>query len=46
MSAEQLDQAFDAIGARNNAFTGDESTCFYAHVLPRPCQRPSTCSRP
>ena len=34
MSAEQLNQAFDAIGARNNAFTSNEVTCFYAHVLP------------
>jgi hypothetical protein len=34
LTAEQLNQAFDAIGARNNAFTSNEMTCFYAHVLP------------
>lgn len=34
MSAEELNQRFDAIGARNNAFTSNEMTCFYAHVLP------------
>jgi len=34
MSAEQLNKAFDEIGARNNAFTSNEMTCFYAHVLP------------
>jgi predicted Zn-dependent peptidase len=39
MSAEQLNQAFDAIGARNNAFTSNEMTCFYAHVLPEALPR-------
>jgi len=34
LSAEDLNQAFDRIGARNNAFTSNEVTCFYAHVLP------------
>ncbi len=34
LSAERLNQAFDRIGARNNAFTSNEMTCFYAHVLP------------
>ncbi len=33
-SAAQLNQAFDDIGARNNAYTSHEVTCFYAHVLP------------
>jgi predicted Zn-dependent peptidase len=39
LSAEQLNQAFDAIGARNNAFTSNEMTCFYAHVLPEALPR-------
>lgn len=34
LSAEDLNQAFDRIGARNNAFTSNEVTCFYAHSLP------------
>lgn len=34
LSAEDLNQAFDRIGARNNAFTSNEVTCFYAHALP------------
>ena len=33
-SAEQLNQDFDRIGAKNNAFTSHEMTCFYATVLP------------
>jgi predicted Zn-dependent peptidase len=34
LSAEALNQAFDDLGAANNAFTSNEITCFYAHVLP------------
>ena len=34
LSAEDLNRRFDEIGARNNAFTSNEMTCFYAHVLP------------
>src|SRR3954471_23436350 len=34
ISAEELNRRFDEIGARNNAFTTTEMTCFYAHVLP------------
>jgi predicted Zn-dependent peptidase len=34
MTAEELNRRFDAIGARNNAFTSNEMTCFHAHVLP------------
>jgi predicted Zn-dependent peptidase len=34
MSAEDLNRRFDEIGAKNNAFTSNEMTCFYAHVLP------------
>jgi predicted Zn-dependent peptidase len=40
ISAEELNRRFDEIGARNNAFTSNEMTCFYAHVLPEylePC---------
>jgi predicted Zn-dependent peptidase len=32
--AEELNRRFDAMGARNNAYTSGEMTCFYAHVLP------------
>ena len=39
LSAEELNRAFDAIGARNNAFTSNEMTCFYAHVLPEALPR-------
>jgi predicted Zn-dependent peptidase len=34
ISADDLNRRFDEIGARNNAFTTAEMTCFYAHVLP------------
>lgn len=34
ITAEQLNRKFDEIGARNNAFTSGEMTCFYAHFLP------------
>ncbi|MDX2132406.1 MAG: pitrilysin family protein [Planctomycetota bacterium] len=34
LSAEQLNRAFDEIGARNNAYTSNEITCFYADALP------------
>ncbi|MBK7404165.1 MAG: insulinase family protein [Phycisphaerales bacterium] len=34
LSAEAINQAFDDLGASNNAFTSNEITCFYAHVLP------------
>lgn len=34
ITADQLNQKFDAMGARNNAYTSAELTCFYAHVLP------------
>lgn len=34
MSAEDLNRAFDDLGATNNAYTSAEITCFYAHVLP------------
>jgi predicted Zn-dependent peptidase len=39
LSADQLNRAFDEIGARNNAFTSNEMTCFYAHVLPEALKR-------
>jgi predicted Zn-dependent peptidase len=39
LSAEELNKAFDEIGARNNAFTSNEMTCFYAHVLPEALPR-------
>lgn len=39
ITAEELNQAFDEIGAKNNAFTSNEMTCFYAHVLPEGLSR-------
>lgn len=33
-SAERINQDFDRIGARNNAYTSGEMTCFHATVLP------------
>ncbi len=34
ISAEEINRRFDAMGARNNAYTTSESTCFHAQVLP------------
>lgn len=34
LSADSLNRAFDDLGARNNAYTSNELTCFYASVLP------------
>ncbi|MBX3316881.1 MAG: insulinase family protein [Phycisphaeraceae bacterium] len=34
LSADDINRGFDELGARNNAFTSNEMTCFYAHVLP------------
>ncbi len=34
LTAEDINQGFDTLGARNNAFTSNEMTCFYAQVLP------------
>jgi len=34
LSAEQINQGFDDLGASNNAYTSRELTCFYASVLP------------
>jgi predicted Zn-dependent peptidase len=34
LSAEDLNRRFDEIGARNNAYTTSEMTCFYAQVIP------------
>ncbi|HYE02974.1 MAG TPA: pitrilysin family protein, partial [Phycisphaerales bacterium] len=33
-SAEELNRAMDQIGARNNAYTTSELTCFHAAVVP------------
>lgn len=33
-TAEQINRAFDVIGAKNNAYTSSEMTCFHATVLP------------
>ncbi|MFO0831842.1 MAG: pitrilysin family protein [Phycisphaerales bacterium] len=34
LDAHELNRRFDAIGARSNAYTSNEMTCFYTHVLP------------
>ncbi len=34
IAADELNQCFDRIGARNNAYTSSELTCFFAQVLP------------
>lgn len=34
ISAEELNRRFDRMGARNNAYTTSEMTCFYAHIIP------------
>lgn len=34
MTAEELNRRFDQMGARNNAYTSAELTCFHAQVLP------------
>lgn len=34
LSADDINRGFDELGARNNAYTTSEVTCFYAHVLP------------
>ncbi len=39
LSAEAINRGFDEIGARNNAYTSHEITCFYAHVLPEAMER-------
>jgi predicted Zn-dependent peptidase len=33
-SAADVNREFDAMGASNNAFTSNEVTCYWAHVLP------------
>jgi predicted Zn-dependent peptidase len=34
ISAAELNRRFDEMGARNNAYTSNELTCFHAHILP------------
>jgi predicted Zn-dependent peptidase len=36
---DELNRAFDDIGARNNAYTSSDLTCFYAHALPERLDR-------
>lgn len=39
-TSQQVNEEFDAMGARNNAFTSNEVTCYWANVLPEftvPC---------
>ena len=33
-SSADVNREFDAMGARNNAFTSNEVTCYWAHILP------------
>jgi predicted Zn-dependent peptidase len=33
-SAAEVNREFDEMGARNNAFTSNEVTCYWAHILP------------
>ncbi len=35
--ANEVNEAFDRIGAQNNAFTSHEMTAYHAHVLPEHC---------
>ncbi len=39
LDADALNRAFDDLGASNNAYTSNEMTCFYAHVLPEALDR-------
>lgn len=39
LGADAINQAFDDLGASNNAFTSREMTCFYAHTLPEGMDR-------
>lgn len=34
LTTEDINRGFDGLGARNNAYTSSEVTCFYAQVLP------------
>lgn len=34
ISAQELNRQFDGMGARSNAYTAHDMTCFYAHLLP------------
>ncbi len=34
LTSDDINRGFDELGARNNAFTSNEMTCFYAHILP------------
>lgn len=42
LTAEDINRGFDEVGARNNAYTSSEVTCFHAHVLPEHLERAST----
>ncbi|MFG0300602.1 MAG: M16 family metallopeptidase [Phycisphaerales bacterium JB047] len=42
LSAEQINQGFDDLGASNNAYTSRELTCFYASVIPEHFQAAQT----
>ena len=34
LNSQQVNEEFDAMGAKNNAFTSNEVTCYWANVLP------------
>src|ERR1700753_464682 len=38
-NSQQVNEEFDAMGAKNNAFTSNEVTCYWAQVLPEFTER-------
>ncbi len=38
-NSQQVNEEFDAMGAKNNAFTSNEVTCYWAQVLPEFAER-------
>ncbi|HVX85432.1 MAG TPA: pitrilysin family protein [Phycisphaerae bacterium] len=38
-NSQQVNEEFDAMGAKNNAFTSNEVTCYWAQVLPEYTER-------
>ena len=39
LNSQQVNEEFDAMGAKNNAFTSNEVTCYWAQVLPEFTER-------
>src|ERR1051326_1373651 len=38
-NSQQVNEEFDAMGAKNNAFTSNEVTCYWAQILPEFTER-------